>query len=104
MLRNLQNFAKSQKLQLDILVDFEECCKTLIFLQRSAPIQPKTSEILPKFAENWQLTYGSRPYAPTVCRMPYDRGVAGGVVRGLFNSGATLAVESAEGAGLRALR
>ena len=45
MLRNLQNFAKFQKFQLDNLVDFEKCCKTRIYLQRSAPIQPKTSEI-----------------------------------------------------------
>ena len=49
MLQNLQNFAKFQNFQLDNLVDFEKCCKTRIYLQRSAPIQPKTSEILPKF-------------------------------------------------------
>ena len=53
MSQNLQNFAKFQKIQLDNLVDFEKCCKTRIFLQRSAPIQPKTSEILPKIAKNW---------------------------------------------------
>ena len=41
-------FAKFQNVQLDNLVDFEKCCKTHIYLQRSAPIQPKTSEILPK--------------------------------------------------------
>ena len=41
-------FAKFQKFQLDNLVDFEKCGKTRIYLQRSAPIQPKTSEILPK--------------------------------------------------------
>ena len=46
-------------MQLDNLVDFEKCCKTRIFLQKSMPIQPKTSEILPKFAKNWQLPYGS---------------------------------------------
>ena len=49
MPQNLQNFAKFQKLQLDNLVDFEKCCKTHIYLQISTPIQPKTSEILPKF-------------------------------------------------------
>jgi len=48
MSQNLQNFAKFQKNQLDNLVDFEKCCKTRIYLQRSAPIQPKTSE----FAKN----------------------------------------------------
>ena len=54
----LQNVAKSaifannyyfQKTQLDNLVDFEKCCKTHIYLQRSVPMQPKTSNILPKF-------------------------------------------------------
>ena len=52
MLQNLQNDAKFQTFQLDNLVDFEKCCKARIFLQRSAPIQPKTSEILPKFCRN----------------------------------------------------
>ena len=55
----LQNFAKFQKILLDNLVDFEKCCKTRIFLQKSVPIQPKTSNILPKFCQNWQLPYGS---------------------------------------------
>ena len=50
MLQNLQNFAIFQKLQLDNLVDSEKCCKTHISLQKSEPIQPKTSNILPKFA------------------------------------------------------
>ena len=48
MSQNLQNSAKFQKIQLDNLVDFEKCCKTRIFLQKLVPIQPKTSEILPK--------------------------------------------------------
>ena len=48
MLQKLQNIAKFQKIQLANLVDFEKCCKTRIFLQRSVPIQPKTIEILPK--------------------------------------------------------
>ena len=39
------------KCQLDNLVDFEKFFKTRICLQRSAPIQPKTSEILPKFCQ-----------------------------------------------------
>ena len=45
----LQNFVKFQKFQLENLVDFEKCCKTHIFLQKSEPIQPKTSNILQKF-------------------------------------------------------
>ena len=52
MLQNLQNIAKFQNFQLDNLVDFEKCWKTRIFLQRSVPIQPKTSEILPKIGNN----------------------------------------------------
>ena len=51
MSQNLQNFVKFQKIQLDNLVDFEKCCKTRIFLQKSVPIQPKTSNILPKFCQ-----------------------------------------------------
>ena len=49
MSQNLQNFVKFQKFQLENLVDFEKCCKTRTFLQKSEPIQPKTSNILPKF-------------------------------------------------------
>ena len=49
-------FAKFQKFQLDNLVDFEKFCKTRIYLQGSAPIQPKTSNFLPKIC---QLPYGS---------------------------------------------
>ena len=51
MSQNLQNFATFQKCQLDNLVDFEKCCKTHIFLQKSEPIQPKTSNTLPKFCQ-----------------------------------------------------
>ena len=51
MSQNLQKFVKFQKFQLENLVDFEECCKTHIFLQKSVPIQPKTSNILPKFCQ-----------------------------------------------------
>ena len=47
----LQKFVKFQKCQLENLVDFEKCCKTRIFLQKSEPIQPKTSNILPKFCQ-----------------------------------------------------
>ena len=64
MLQNLQNFAKFQKIQLDNLVDFEKCCKMRIYLQRSAPIQPKTSEMLPKFCQKIATTArapGGRP-------------------------------------------
>ena len=51
MSQNLQNIAKFQKFQLENLVDFEKCCKTHILLQKSEPIQPKTSNILPKFCQ-----------------------------------------------------
>ena len=51
MSQNLQNFVKFQKFQLENLVDFEKCCKTHIYLQKSEPIQPKTSNILPKFCQ-----------------------------------------------------
>ena len=53
---NLQNDAKFQKFQLDNLVDFEKCCKTRIYLQKSAPIQPKTSNILPKLCQKLATT------------------------------------------------
>ena len=41
MSQNLQNFVKFQKFQLENLVDFEKCCKTRIYLQKSASIQPR---------------------------------------------------------------
>ena len=56
MSQNLQNFAKFQKFQLDSLVDFEKCCKTHIYLQNSVPIQPKTSNSLPKNCEKLTIT------------------------------------------------
>ena len=56
MSQNLQNFVKFQKFQLENLVDFEKCCKTHIFLQKSVPIQPKTSNILPKFCQKLATT------------------------------------------------
>ena len=56
MSQNLQNFVKFQKFQLENLVDFEKCCKTHIFLQKSEPIQPKTSNILPKFCQKLATT------------------------------------------------
>ena len=62
MLQNLQNFAKFQKCQLDNLVDFEKCCKTRIFLQKSVPIQPKTSEILPKMWPKTATSLRVRPF------------------------------------------
>ena len=49
-------FAKFQKFQLDNLVDFEKCRKTRICSQRSTPIQPKTSEILPKICQKLAAT------------------------------------------------
>ena len=52
MLQNLQKFAEFQKNQVDNLVDLNKCCKTRIYLQRSVPIQPKTSENERNLAEN----------------------------------------------------
>ena len=52
MSQNLQNFVKFQKFQLENLVDFEKCCQTHIYLQKSEPIQPKTSNILPKICRS----------------------------------------------------
>ena len=66
-LQNLQNFAKFQNFQLENLVDFEKCCKTRIFLQKSVPIQPKTSNILPKICQK----------LATTLRVPGRRGGAG---------------------------
>ena len=60
MSEKLQNFAKFPKFQLDTLVDSEKCCQTRIYLQRSAPIQLKTSEILPKICQ----TLATGPPAP----------------------------------------
>ena len=66
MSQNLQNFVKFQKFQLENLVDFEKCCKTHIFLQKSVPIQPKTSNIFPKFCQKLATTLRVRraPCAP----------------------------------------
>ena len=64
MSQNLQNVARFQKFQLDNLVDFEKCCKTRIFLQKSVPIQPKTSNILPKFCQKLATTLRVRRSRP----------------------------------------
>ena len=64
MSQNLQNFVKFQKFQLDNLADFEKCCKAHIYLQKSVPIQPKTSNILPKFCQKLATTLRVR--GPTV--------------------------------------
>ena len=56
MSQNLQNVVKFQKFQLENLVDFEKCCKMHIFLQKSVPIQPKSSNILPKFCRSAVLS------------------------------------------------
>ena len=34
------------------IVDIEKCCQTHIYLQKSEPIQPKTSNILPKICRS----------------------------------------------------
>ena len=74
MSQNLQNIAKFQKFQLENLVDFEKCCKTHIFLQKSEPIQPKTSNILPKFC---QPTLSDVSCGRAQPRAPADPGPAG---------------------------
>ena len=85
MSQNLQNFVKFQKFQLENLVDFEKCCKTHIFLQKSEPIQPKTSNILPNFCS--PRGAGARsgpPAARVVGRLGADEEAAvGGHLRAL---------------------
>ena len=63
MSQNLQKFAKFPEFQLDNLVAFEKCCKTHIFLQKLVPIQPRTSNILPKNCQLLQLRRASAPGA-----------------------------------------
>jgi len=76
MSQNLQVIAKFQEFQLDNLVDFERCCKTRIFLQKSVPIQPKTSNILPKIC---QPTLSESLANLTLCFSgPHRAGCAGG--------------------------
>ena len=77
----LPNFVKFQKFQLDNLVDFEKCCKTRIFLQRSAPIQPKTSEILPKMCQ--QLSTILRVGAGVAAEHALLRGAGGRAAAGV---------------------
>ena len=70
----LQNFVKFQKFQLENLVDFEKCCQTHIYLQKSEPIQPKTNNILPKFCQKLATTLRVQlPYGP--CRVVLAKGV-----------------------------
>ena len=52
----LQNLPNFKKIQLDNLVDFEKCCKTRIFMQKSVPIRPKTNDISPKFCQKLATT------------------------------------------------
>ena len=66
MSQNLQNFVKFQKFQFENLVDFEKCCQTHIFLQKSEPIQPKTSNILPKFCQPTLSDVSGRRYGNRV--------------------------------------
>ena len=51
MSRNLQNFAKFQKIQLNNLVDFEKCCKTRILNYFLAKFGADTAENEQHFAE-----------------------------------------------------
>ena len=61
MSQNLQNFVTFQTFQLENLADFEKCCKTHIYLQKSVPIQPKTSNILPKFCQTNERPFSYQP-------------------------------------------
>ena len=84
MSHNLQNFAKFQNFQLKNRVDFEKCCKTRIFLQISVPIQPKTSNILPKICQKLATTLQlPRAAAPDARRRRGERpgGVRGAAAR-----------------------
>ena len=56
------------KIHQDNLVDFEQCCKTHIYSQRSAPIQPRTNEILPQICQKLATTL--RASLPGPCRTP----------------------------------
>ena len=76
MSQNLPKFAKFKKFQLENLVDFEKCCKTHIFLQKSEPIQPKTSNILPKFCQPTPRTRPRRPPGGAAPRAPPTRRLA----------------------------
>ena len=78
----LQNFVKFQKFQLENLVDFEKCCRTHIYLQKSEPIQPKTSHVLPKFCQpTLSARRPGRAYAKT--RRPnFEMPVLGGSCAG----------------------
>ena len=87
MSQNLQNFVKFQKLQLDNLVDFEKCCRTHIFLQKSVPIQPKTSNVLPKFCQKLATT-PTGPPPPSCAARNAARGVPPGMPPGMPPSAA----------------
>ena len=84
MSQNLQNIANFQKFQLENLVDFEKCCKTHIYLQKSVPIQPKTSNILPKFCQKLATTLRVHP---VLDRVP-------AVIRGVADALAAREVEA----------
>ena len=87
MSQNLQNFAKFQKIQLDNLVDFEKCCKTRIYLQRSMPIQPKTSNILPKLCRSAVVSpTGTRPPGSLTSPLPARSGAPSPFRLGQLNS------------------
>ena len=74
MLQNLKIIANFQQIQLDNLVDFEKCCKTHIFLQRSVLIQPKTSKFCRNFADRPRTgSYSRRPSRPRPPRRAWPR-------------------------------
>ena len=73
MSQNSQDLQKFQKFQLDNhyhLVDFEKCCQTRIYLQNFVLMQPKTSEILPKFCKKMATNLRVHPPRCRASRSP----------------------------------
>ena len=87
MSEKLQNFAKFQQFQLDNLVDFEKYCKMRFDLQRSAPIQPKTSENLPKIGCGLQLVPDAAELAAAPVELVADGRELSGHLRPLRSLG-----------------
>ena len=78
ILQNLPDFKNFSLIIWQILKNAAKRLFTCFYSQRSAPIQPKTSEILPKFCQNCQLPYGSRPRAARGAARPPARAAPGG--------------------------
>ena len=68
------NCGKFSKGQLDNLVDLKKFWKTRIYLQRSVPIQPKTSNILPQICQKLATTPRVNPTSSFRRRTAETRG------------------------------